>query len=127
MKGEKELRIHCHIIRNIAVRPRSGYNLPEPMNHDLLISGQNAGSFPLETLRERKRAGELTGMELVRRADSSEWMTLDSALRDAERAGGFPPLPPMPSSAAVPVKSSDCLMGPSRLNRASRDTVSSLF
>lgn len=74
------------------------------MNYDLLINGQNAGSFPLETLRERKRAGELTGMELVRGAGSSEWMTLDSALRDADRASNASQVPPV-SAAPVQGKS----------------------
>jgi len=66
------------------------------MNYHLNQNGQNLGIFPLEELRRRRNAGELTGRELVWRDGMPQWLPLDSVLHPAS--------PPPLASFSSPVK-----------------------
>jgi hypothetical protein len=50
------------------------------MNYHLHRNGQTLGTFPLEELRRRREAGELSGNDLVWREGMPSWQTLDSVL-----------------------------------------------
>ena len=50
------------------------------MNYHLSRGGQNLGVFPLEELRRRRAAGELTGSELVWTEGMTAWLPLDSVM-----------------------------------------------
>jgi hypothetical protein len=65
------------------------------MDYHLNQNGQDVGEFPLEELRRRRAAGELTGNELVRRGELEEWQPLDQVLRSAlPKFIAPPPVPP---------------------------------
>src|SRR5262245_41238402 len=51
------------------------------MNYHLHRNGQTVGVFPLEELRRRREAGELSGNDLVWRDGMTSWQTLDSILQ----------------------------------------------
>src|SRR5262249_40698391 len=56
------------------------------MNYHLHRDGQTVGVFPLEELRRRREAGELSGNDLVWREGMPSWQTLDSILQSGEPA-----------------------------------------
>jgi hypothetical protein len=65
------------------------------MTYHLNQNGQDAGEFPLEELRRRRAAGELTGAELVRHGELDEWRPLDQVLPPAlPKFIAPPPVPP---------------------------------
>lgn len=66
------------------------------MNYHLSRQGQTLGTFSIEELQAQRRAGELTGRELVWRAGMAEWEPLDRVL--SQVAAGTAP-PPLPASA----------------------------
>ena len=51
------------------------------MDYHLNQQGQTIGVFPLEELRRRRQAGELTGAELVWCECMSAWQLLDAVLQ----------------------------------------------
>src|SRR5437868_242392 len=68
------------------------------MDYRLHYQGQDLGAFPLEELRRRRMAGQLTGSEYVWREGLADWQTLDAVLQ----ASGAPPEPrppPLPAHA----------------------------
>ncbi len=68
------------------------------MNYHVNRDGQNLGSFPLEELRRRRTAGQLTGKELIWTEGMAAWLPLDSIL---------PPVPPGHASPPVEKPKSD--------------------
>ena len=65
------------------------------MNYHLSQGGEDVGVFPIEELRRRREAGELTGNELVWREGMAQWQTLNSVLQQAPpKFIAPPPLPP---------------------------------
>jgi hypothetical protein len=71
------------------------------MNYHLNREGQNLGGFPIEELRRRRQAGELTGGELVWCKGMPAWQPLDSVLQE-NALDRKPTPPPIPPSAAKP-------------------------
>jgi len=70
------------------------------MDYHLQLSGQDAGVFPIEELRRRRAAGELTGTEYVWGRGMPAWAQLDSVLEAVagdEKTGAKPP--PIPAGA----------------------------
>ena len=57
------------------------------MNYHLNRDGVNLGVFPLEELRRRMVAGELTGGEMVWTEGMAEWRSLESVLRSPNQIG----------------------------------------
>jgi hypothetical protein len=71
------------------------------MDYHLHQQGQTVGIFPLEELRRRRQAGELTGTELVWCPGMVQWQPLDGVLQSQTQASAStPPL----SSARAPNK-----------------------
>jgi hypothetical protein len=66
------------------------------MNYHLRRQGEDLGIFPLEELRRRRQAGELTGLEYVQGEGMKDWQPLDLVLQQGYRT--VPP--PVPASAA---------------------------
>lgn len=66
------------------------------MNYHLNRDGQNLGTFPLEELRQRREAGELTGHEYVWCSGMANWQRLDAVLYPQSAA----PTVPSPVAAA---------------------------
>jgi hypothetical protein len=65
------------------------------MNYHLSQGGQDVGVFPIEELRRRRDAGELTGNEPVWREGMAQWQPLNSVLQQAPpKFIAPPPLPP---------------------------------
>jgi hypothetical protein len=65
------------------------------MNYHLNQGGQDVGVFPIEELRRRRDAGELTGSEPVWREGMAQWQPLNSVLQQAPpKFIAPPPLPP---------------------------------
>src|SRR5947209_4319123 len=71
------------------------------MNYHLNQQGQTVGVFPLEELDRRRKAGELTGTELVWCEGMTEWRPLDAVLqREVPGSISVPPSLLTPRSAA---------------------------
>jgi hypothetical protein len=66
------------------------------MNYRVRRRGEDLGVFPLEELRRRRDAGELTGSEYVQGEGMSDWQPLDFVLQQGYRV--TPPPLPMPVS-----------------------------
>lgn len=66
------------------------------MKYYLRRQGEDLGLFPLEELRHRRQAGELTGLEYVQGEGMKDWQPLDLVLQQGYRT--LPP--PVPASAA---------------------------
>ena len=67
------------------------------MDYHLHQQGQTVGAFPLEELCRRRKAGELTGSELVWCQGMAEWRPLDTVLQ-REMPGAGPAPTPLPKS-----------------------------
>ena len=78
------------------------------MNYHLNQEGQTVGIFPLEELRRRREAGELTGTELVWCAGMPQWQQLDAVLQAQA---------PAPPPATVPTPASEPSADPKRTLR----------
>lgn len=79
------------------------------MKYHLNRQGRELGCFPLDELRRRREAGELTGTELVWCEGMPAWEPLDAVLRvrPPEKPGLTPP--PLPAGA-VPRKANEALI-----------------
>jgi hypothetical protein len=62
------------------------------MNYRVRRQGEDLGAFPLEELRRRRDAGELSGGEYVQAEGKSDWQPLDLVLQQGYRVTP-PPLP----------------------------------
>src|ERR1700734_3505413 len=62
------------------------------MNYHLRRQGEDLGVFPLEELRRRRQAGELTGLEYVQGEGMEDWQPLDLVLQRGYRTVP-PPVP----------------------------------
>jgi hypothetical protein len=69
------------------------------MDYYLHHDGQNLGVFPLDELRRRRAAGELSGDEFVWREGMAAWASLDSVLGTS--SPGAPASAPAPPTAAA--------------------------
>ena len=65
------------------------------MNYSVLRQGRDLGNFPLEELRRRREAGELSANEYVRAENGADWQPLDLVLSQ-----GYRTVPPPPPGAA---------------------------
>ena len=72
-----------------------------PMDYHLHYRGQNLGAFPLEELRRRRVAGELSAGAMVWREGMPGWASLDSVL-GASGLGLPAGAPPLPIAAPPP-------------------------
>ncbi len=63
------------------------------MNYHVRRQGEDLGAFPLEELRRRREAGELTGSEYVQGEGMPDWQPLDLVLQQGHQVTP-PPLPP---------------------------------
>lgn len=64
------------------------------MNYRVRRQGEDLGSFPLDELRRRREAGQLTGAEYVQGEGNLDWQPLDLVLTQGYRTTP-PPIPPM--------------------------------
>lgn len=64
------------------------------MNYRVRRQGDDLGSFPLDELRRRREAGQLTGAEYVQGEGNVDWQPLDLVLTQGYRTTP-PPIPPM--------------------------------
>ena len=67
------------------------------MNYRMHRRGEDLGIFPLEELRRRLDAGELTGGEYVQGEGKTDWQPLNLVLRQGYRASP----PPLPTSVPI--------------------------
>lgn len=70
------------------------------MNCHLHSGGKDLGIFPLEELRRRRNAGELSGTEYVWCEGMPNWLPLDLILQQTAPAAYAPAPPPLPAGAA---------------------------
>jgi len=70
-----------------------------PMDYHLNQQGKTVGVFPLEELRRRRNAGELTGSEFVWCEGMPAWQSLDAVLQQ-EMTPMIPVPPPLPKPAS---------------------------
>ncbi|MBU6409715.1 MAG: hypothetical protein KGR98_04940 [Verrucomicrobia bacterium] len=70
------------------------------MNYRVRHLGEDLGIFPLEELRRRREAGELTGGEYVQGEGMADWQPLDLVLQHGRQVTP-PPLPPSVSKGAL--------------------------
>src|SRR5882762_3015323 len=81
------------------------------MDYHLHRNGQNAGIFPLEELRRRRAAGEVSGGDLVWCEGMAAWAPLDSVLQQTTFSERVAPHPPPTPATALRPRSHRLLLG----------------